>query len=65
MWSPEERTVDRIVAERMLPGAEVLAFCSNRAEIGEPITMVDLAEEFDVAEWIAEIALRGVTEGAT
>ena len=60
----EERKVDRIVADRMLPGGEVLAFAQRRAELGEPTTVTDLAEEFDVAEWVAEIALRGATEGA-
>lgn len=54
----EERTVDRIVAERMLDGGEVLAFCSQRAELGESTTAEDVAEHFDVATWVALERLR-------
>lgn len=60
----EERTVDQIVAERMLDGGEVLAFCSMRAELGEPTTPADVAEEFDVAEWVAAGRLEGLRKGS-
>jgi hypothetical protein len=58
--SREERAVDRIVAERMLDGGEVLAFAQRRAEFGEPTTVVDVAEEFDVAEWVAALRLQSL-----
>jgi Zn-dependent peptidase ImmA (M78 family) len=57
----EEREVDRIVAERMLDAGEVLAFCSMRDEMGEHTTPADVAEAFDVAEWVAERRLEGLT----
>lgn len=56
----EEKAVDRIVAERLLDGGEVLAFCSRRADMGEATTASDVAEEFDVATWVAEARLRGL-----
>ena len=52
----EERAVNKIVSERILPDAEVLAFVERRTELGEPTTVADLAEAFDTAEWVAAIA---------
>jgi len=56
----EERKIDQLVAERMLDGGEVLAFASRRTEMGESTTVADVAEEFDVAEWVAAERIKGL-----
>lgn len=59
-WAPcvarEERRVDDIVARRLVPPAELQAFVDATADI-EPVTALGVAEEFEVAEHVAERAL--------
>ncbi len=49
----EERIVDRIVAERLVPLGELMAFCHAR-EVVEPW---EVAEHFDVTDDVARLAL--------
>jgi hypothetical protein len=48
----EEIVVDRIVAERLLPLDDLERFCECRAEING-IAPWEVADEFDVPEWVA------------
>jgi hypothetical protein len=52
----EERIVDREVACRLVPEAELRRFARARAGVDEPITIDDVMEEWDVPEWVARDA---------
>lgn len=54
----EEAAVRRIATERLVPAAELLAFCDRRSSIGEPVTPGMVAEEFDVPIGVAREAMR-------
>lgn len=54
----DELACDREVARAQVPAAELLAFCRRRAEMGESTRPHDVADEFDVAEWVASLSLR-------
>lgn len=53
----EETTVEREVARRLLPLGELKLFVAARLMDDEPTTVLDVAEEFDVTEALAAIAL--------
>jgi hypothetical protein len=52
----EELIIDREVARRLVPTAELRRFARARAAIDEPITVDDVMEEWDVPEWVARDA---------
>lgn len=60
-WRPvvarEERTVERITAERLVPTRALLEFCVARADAGLSLSATDVAEEFEVTEQVADQAL--------
>ncbi len=60
-WLPvvsrEEARVDRIAASRLVPLDELRAFLTARGSIG-PVTLDDVAEEFDVPVRVAAIAVK-------
>lgn len=64
MWSPvvarEENRVDQIVAGRLVPREELVDWLTAR---DEPTTALDVAEEFDVTEAVAVLALLAVLDG--
>lgn len=49
--------MDREVARRLVPPDELAAFLIQRGSVGEAVTTADIAELFDVPEWVAAIAL--------
>lgn len=53
----EEARIDREVARRTVDLAELATYVDARASVGEPVLPRDVAEWFDVAEWVAERAL--------
>jgi hypothetical protein len=53
----EERCVDDIVARRLVPLDDLLAFARAKAEIDGHATAADVAEQFDVTEEVATRAL--------
>lgn len=59
-WVPlrqrEEQRVNREVARRLVPPAELDALVESRRSVG-PVTSEVVADEFDVPEWVAGIAL--------
>lgn len=52
----EELLVDREVAERLIPQAELEEFVRSRGSVG-PVTIGEIAVEFDVPEWIVRARL--------
>jgi hypothetical protein len=60
-WGPvvkrDEARVDREVARRLIDLEELAEYVEGRASIGEPVFARDVAEWFDVAEWVAQRAL--------
>lgn len=48
----EELLVDREVAARLIPEDELVEFVRSRGSVG-PVTVAEVAEEFDVPEWVA------------
>jgi hypothetical protein len=54
----EEGWVDDIVADRLVPPAELRVLCRRVAELGSGVSAVDVAAEFDVTEQVATRALR-------
>lgn len=55
----DERRCDRIAARRFIPRDELIAFIDSRMgceEVG--VTVWEVAEEFDITEDVAELALR-------
>lgn len=52
----EERAVDHEVARRLVPPVELDDWLAARGR--EPTTVADVVEEWDVAPWVAERALR-------
>lgn len=55
----EEHLVEREVARRLVPLDELRAFVERRRELGEPVTVGDVVEEFDVPVWVAVRACDG------
>lgn len=53
----EEARIDREVARRCIGREELAALVARRTDLGESVTARDVAEWFDVAEWVAERAL--------
>lgn len=53
----EERAVDRIVAERLVPLEELDEFCKKIADIEGGVTAEMVAEEFDTTVAMAELSL--------
>jgi len=60
-WLPviarEEGTVERIVAERLIPAVTLRAYVDSMAELGEAVTALEVAEEFDLPLVLAQRAL--------
>lgn len=69
-WAPvvarEEARVERVVAERLAPDHEVRPLVRRLVDLGEAVTADRVADELDVATWVAETALDRlrVAEGA-
>lgn len=61
----EEIIVDRVVADGLVPAALLRVYLARRASISEPVSIRDVADEFDVPLWVAEIALRAVAGDRT
>ena len=59
----EEELVEREVARRLVPVRELDAFLERRRELGEPVLVGDIIEEFDVPAWVADRALRSRAGG--
>lgn len=53
----EERFVEREVARRLVPPAELDAFVERRRQLEEPVMVGDVVEEFDVPAWVAAEAV--------
>jgi hypothetical protein len=53
----EERTVNREVARRLVPPDDLWEFCRGMADIHLGVGPAEVAEQFDVPEWVAVIAL--------
>jgi len=53
----EERRVDVVVADRLVPPMELLTLVDSRSDV-EPITAELVADEFGVPPHVAELALR-------
>jgi len=53
----EERAVNREVARRMVPVDELEEFVVGMADLGLSAGPGEVAEQFDVAQWVAEVAL--------
>jgi hypothetical protein len=53
----EEVTVERIVARRLVPGDELRRLVAGRTADGDPVDARLVADEFDVADDVAELAL--------
>lgn len=54
----EEATVNRIVAERLVPEDELLDFVRRCLSIADYVTALDVADEFGVPVDVAELACR-------
>jgi hypothetical protein len=54
----EEEIVDRAVARRLVPQDDLVAFIVRQGTIGEPVTALDVAEQFDVPPAVADRALQ-------
>lgn len=52
----EELIVDREAARRLIPTDELAAFIAARVSIG-PVTVEELADEFDVPTWLVRVRL--------
>lgn len=52
----EERQVDQVVADRLVPLEELRAFVEQRGSLEEPVTVDCVAEAFDVPDWVARHA---------
>jgi len=55
----EEDLVEREVARRLVPAAELTTFLALREELGEPVMVSDVADEFGVPPWVAARACEG------
>jgi len=53
----EERAVDREVARRLVPTAELEALVAERSALDGGIDAADVAAHFDVPRWVAALAL--------
>ncbi len=63
MVDREERAVDREVARRLVPSAELWALIAERAADGGGVDAAEVADHFDVPRWVAVLAIeRFVTE---
>lgn len=60
----EERIVDRAVTNGLVPHRLLRAYLGRRASMAEPVTAGDVADEFEVPLWVAEIALRAAAAGS-
>jgi hypothetical protein len=58
----EERAVCLEVARRLVPPFELMGFVRRRATVG-PVTVAQVADEFDVTEEVALLAMRIVEDG--
>ncbi|MCU1488311.1 MAG: IrrE N-terminal-like domain [Actinomycetia bacterium] len=61
-WAPvvrrEEHRVDGIVAERLVPRADLVAFVNALIGIDMPVSAAEVAEEFEVPVDVAQHALQ-------
>jgi len=66
-WAPvvakDEQAVENTVARRFVPLDELDAYWRRREESDLPTTVADVAEEFDVAERVAEQAMLLLLKG--
>jgi hypothetical protein len=53
----EERWVNAIVADRLVPADDLAEFCARVADLGIGVTARDVALEFDVTDEVATRAL--------
>ena len=53
----EEARIDREVARRCVDPDALATFVARRVDLGEPVEPCDVADWFDVAEWVALRAL--------
>lgn len=58
----DEEWVDRIVADRLVPLDELEEIVDRCMDLGGTVDVVDIAEQFDVPEHVAERQLRRLTE---
>jgi Zn-dependent peptidase ImmA (M78 family) len=58
----EERAVEVELARRLVPPFELMGFVRRRATVG-PVTVAQVADEFDVTEEVALLAMRIVEDG--
>ena len=54
----EEGRVDEVVAERLVPADELREFVARCLSIRDFVTALDVAAEFGVPTWVAEVACR-------
>ena len=54
----EERAVERIVAERMVPLDKLARFVDRMVDVGDPVTAVEVADAFAVTLVVAQRALQ-------
>lgn len=52
-----EARIDREVARRLVDAEELAEFVEGRRSVGDPVFARDVADWFDVAEWVAQGAL--------
>ncbi len=60
----EEGAVEKIVAERLLPVTTLRPYVDSMAELGEAVTALEVAEEFDVPLALAQRALALMKDAA-
>jgi len=54
----DEARVDRVAADRLLPLAELASWVDRRVGDDQAVTAAEVAEELEVASWVAELQLR-------
>ncbi|HEX2578624.1 MAG TPA: hypothetical protein VHK88_19935 [Aquihabitans sp.] len=66
LYDKEEETVRRITTDGLVPPTELAAFVRARLSTGDPVTVDDMVEHFDVPEatarhatWLAQIRPEG------
>lgn len=57
----DEHAVRAEVARRLVPPTQLVDFVTGRAELGEPVTVIEVAAEFEVPERVAEVACRDLS----
>lgn len=56
----EERRVNRIVAERLIPTMHLQHFCDQQADLGHGVGPAEVMAEFEVSRAVAEQALHNL-----